>query len=133
MSKPANSWYGIVIKTIRRYPELKKRKAQMHNSNIIANYSAMPKSNTSSRTTENIAIRELKPADERELQAVEKAIGVMYSLSEGKEIMKIVELVDFKHTHLLRGAAFECNISEQTAKRRRQVFVNECARQLGYL
>lgn len=106
MSKPANSWYGIVIKTIRRYPELKKRKAQMHNSNIIANYSAMPKSNTSSRTTENIAIRELKPADERELQAVEKAIGVMYSLNEGKEIMKIVELVDFKHTHLLRGAAF---------------------------
>lgn len=133
MSKPANSWYGIVIKTIRRYPELKRRKAQMHNSNIIANYSAMPKSNVSSRTTENIAIRELKPADERELQAVGKAIEAICDLSDGKEIMKIVELVDFKRTHFLRGAALECNISEQTAKRRRQVFVNECARQLGYL
>lgn len=132
MSKPANSWYGIVLKTIRRYPELKARKEDLQSMNITANYSAMPRSGVSSRTTENIAIKQLAPADERELLAVEKTIEVINRHKDGEDILKVIDLVDFKRTHLLNGAAIACNISEKTAKRRRRIFINECAHQLGY-
>lgn len=132
MSKPANSWYGIVLKVIRRYPELKAKKEALQTPNMTANYSAMPKSGAASRRTENIAFKQLSPADDRELDAVEKTIEKLRQHIDGADILKIVDLVDFKRTHLIRGAAIACNVSEQTAKRRRQVFINECAHQLGY-
>lgn len=77
-------------------------------------------------------MRNLSPADERELNAVEKTIENMRHQKDGADALRIVEMVDFKHTHLIRGAANVCHVSESTAKHLRQRFLYDVAQNLGY-
>lgn len=76
------------------------------------------------RTTENIALRELDPARQREFEAVQKAIKKTSHSKDGLGHWRneIIRLIYFTRTHNLHGAAAKCHVSFRTAQRWQREF-----------
>lgn len=115
MSKPRYQWWGYVKNIIRSYPRLKEEYDGLHEQSVTANMSGMPGSGEVSRGTENIAIRELPKAKQAEYDAVRKAIAITERMRTGADRIELINLVYWKQSHTLHGAAMAVNISYETA------------------
>ena len=115
MSKPRYKWWGYIKSVIRSYPELKKQYDELHRQNITASISGMPGVGGVSRGTENIALKELPKTKQAELEAVELAIQATKRMKTGKDRIRMVELVFWKQSHTLQGAAMAIPVSYDTA------------------
>lgn len=115
MSKPRFKWWGYIKSVIRAYPELKKEYAQIHEQPITAISSGMPGAGGVSRGTEDIALRELPKSKQKEYDAVRCAINATQRLKTGTDRLKVIDLVFWKQSHTLQGAAMQANISYDTA------------------
>lgn len=115
MSKPRYRWWGYVKNVIRAYPGLKREYNELHEQSITANMSGAGGSGGISRGTEITAIRELPRPKQREYDAVKSTILVTEQLRTGKERLKLIDMVFWKGTHTLSGAALALNISYDTA------------------
>lgn len=100
---------------IRDYPALEKELRELHEQKITASITGMPGGGNVSRGTEDIAIRDLPRSKQLEYDAVRRAIEVTGMLKTGTDRLRIVELVFFKQSHTLDGAAYATNISYDTA------------------
>lgn len=69
----------------------------------------------------------------REYEAVRKAVESTRKKPDGEDRMKVVELVLFKGTHLVPGAALKVPCSERTAKQWHGDFIREVAKNYGLL
>lgn len=132
MSRPNHRWYGNVIRAIRYYPALIEAKNDMQGASMTANYSGMPKGGGPSRSTENCAMRQLSPREEEEMEAVQMAIEDIGRQRDGGEVLKIVELVDWRKTHTLEGAAMQLHMCEKSVRIRRDRFVRAVAKNMRY-
>ena len=103
MSTPRYTWWGYVKSIIRRYPRLCRE----------------------------------NPAPEsvggREKQAVEQAIERTRRRRDGEERLRLIELVFWKESHTLAGAALCCHVSERTARRWHGEFIRLAALCFGLL
>ena len=63
-----------------------------------------------------------------ELHAVEAAVSVVKRMPGGRARLKVVDLVLWKGTHTLEGAAMQVHCSERTARRWLYNFVLETAK-----
>lgn len=63
-----------------------------------------------------------------ETRAIESAILDTENLSGGRERMKVIQMVFFKKTHTLQGAALNVPCSYETAKEWTQQFIRAVAR-----
>ena len=72
--------------------------------------------------------RRLNKTERAEQRAVEAAIAETSELPSGQERLMVVELVLWKGTHNLEGAAVELHFSEATAKRYHGDFVRAVGR-----
>lgn len=115
MSKPRYKWWGYIKSVIRAYPDLKKEYEAIHEQSITANVSGMPGAGEVSRGTEDIALRELPRPKQREYDAVRNAASATASMKTGKDRLNIIDLVFWKKSHTLAGAAMQANISYDTA------------------
>lgn len=116
MSKPKYKWWGYIKNVIRDYPALVKEYNALHEQSVTANMSGMPGGgNGVSRGTEGIALRELSKPRQAELDAVKKAVAETERLQTGNDRMRLVQLVFWKQSHTLQGAAMMVNISYDTA------------------
>ena len=115
MSRPRYKWWGYVKNMIRAYPGLRKEYDDLHRQSITANMSGMPGGGAASRGTENIALKELPKAKQMEYDAVRKAIAVTEKMKNGSERLKIINLVFWKNSHTLQGAAMAIPVSYETA------------------
>ena len=100
---------------IREYPDLAKDYKDMHEQKITASITGMPGGGNVSRGTEDIAIRELPRSKQIEYDAVRKAVEVTAMLKTGADRLRIVDLVFWKQSHTLDGAAYATSISYDTA------------------
>lgn len=100
---------------IRDYPALAKEYKELHEQKITADISGMPGGGNVSRGTEDIAIRQLPRSKQLEYDAVRRAVEVTGMLKTGRERLRIMELVFWKQSHTLDGAAYATNISYDTA------------------
>lgn len=117
MSKPRERWWGYARNMIRDYPALKDALNALHSQSIVANTSGMPCGGTAGRTVEGIALRQLPEDDQREYEAVAKAIEATRILPDGKRHIDLIRLVYWSGRNIrLQDAAVMLNISEQTAK-----------------
>lgn len=132
MSKYCNWWRPAVVCAIRQYPELKNRKMDKQQANMVANYSAMPRSGAPARTTENLAVRQLAPREEEILHAVEKAMQDFSRQRDGKEVLQIVRWVDFEARYTVSGAAMALYMHRKTAERKRSRFIDAVAKNLQF-
>lgn len=115
MSKPRYGWWGYAKDMIRRYPGLKEEYANLHSSSVTADYSGMPRSGGESRALECLAIRELPRTQQREYEAVRRAVEVTERYRNGRDRLKIIKLVLWDGSHTLAGAALTVPCHKDTA------------------
>lgn len=116
MSKPRYRWWGYVKNIIRAYPDLERRLQEIKEPSITAN----PSGGTSggkgvSRTVEVAALRELPREEQKEYEAVHRAVLITQQMRTGRDRLKLVELCYWKKSHTLEGAADKIHVSYDTA------------------
>ncbi|MDD5017170.1 MAG: hypothetical protein PHO15_03610 [Eubacteriales bacterium] len=116
MSKPRYIWWPYVKGIIRRYPELSIKFKDIQSQLITSSYSGIRGSPQASRKTESAAIRELPTVEQREYEAVRKAIEATELYKNGLDRIKIVRLVLWDRTHTIAGAAIAIPCSIDSAK-----------------
>ena len=123
MSKPRYRWWGYIKAVIRNYPALKKEHENLHEQSVTAKFSGMPGNGSVSRGTEDIAIRELPFTNQREYEAVKRAIQRTQQYKNGTERLTIIDLVYWKKCHTIDGAAYRVGYSYDRAKQIHKEFV----------
>ena len=71
--------------------------------------------------------------ESREREAVCRAKEATCALADGKDRLRLVEMVFFKQTHTLDGAAQEIPCSLRTARTWHRVFIRQVAKEFGLL
>ena len=132
MSKPRDNWRPYVINVLRDYLLYKRIDREAHSQKITAQYNKGRGGSGASRTTETAALRTgLTRQQERELEAVEKAIRSTRRGPDGKIRLKVVELVYFRDTHTIEGAAQQVHVSYWTAQKWTDSFIRLVGKNLG--
>jgi RinA family phage transcriptional activator len=133
LSKPRFWWYYSVVAAIGQYRNMiniiKDKEAQ----NLIANYSAMPRSGGVSRSTENAAMRALSAREYEEYIAIKYAVEAVLQTKDGNEILRVVSMYHWDRLKNFDIIASKVNISERTARRRNSQFVYLVAKNMRYM
>ena len=134
MSKPRYGWWSYAKAMARGYPALLEKAEELRRHSMVADYSGQIKAPGASRTTETAALRQLPPSLQAELDAVALALdGLRRHRGSARLRLRIVEMVYFRQTHTLYGAAAAVHVSEATAKRYNGDFLRSIARARGLL
>ena len=135
MSKPRYDWWPYVKGMIRRYPQMKTEYDELHTQSMVADYSGMPKggSGGACRAVEGLALRELPRTQQREYEAVRQAIAMTERYQNGGARLQVIDLVLWKHSHTLEGAALSVPCSWRLAAQWHGEFIKLVARVYGLL
>lgn len=96
---------------LKQYPKLKRKQGE-NDMQITPVYGGAAVQHSASRTTENVALRSnLTEREENIISAVEFAIRMQNYYPNGDQRMKMIEMVYFRKTHTLAGAAEVCHYS----------------------
>jgi len=110
------SWRSEAKNALRAYPRAKRKQSE-NEMRITPAYSGIPGGHEASRTTEDIALRQrLTPYEENVISAVEFMMKMQCTYANAQERMKMIELVHFKRTHTLIGAADIVHYSPEALK-----------------
>ncbi len=85
------------------------------------------------RSTENIAIRELPTNRQREYEAVRRAVLQTGQLRSGGVRLGLIDLIFWRRSHNIAGAAQKLYISQSTAKRYSAEFITLVGKNFGLL
>ena len=124
-------WWRYVKSMVRKYPEREARLRALRAASTTANWSGGPRGKKARRTTEDAALRELGRVEMRELEAVEKALAAIRKKDSAPERERLLELVYWRKTHTIPGAALELHISRRSAERYNQEFLYLVAEAFG--
>lgn len=133
MSNPRYDWWPYVKGMIRRYPDLKRQYDALHETGTTAPLTGMPRGNSVSNPTANAALRELPPIHQKEYEAVHKAVEATRQRKDGTDRLKVIELVFWKRSHTLAGAAMQVPCSYDTAQEWHREFIRLTAFLFGLL
>ena len=131
MSKPRERWWGYVRACIRAYPDLKAQTMELHQTQTTPRYGGSGGSGGPSDPVAAAALRTLHPQEQRELEAVEAAIQETARLPDGETRLAIVDLVFWRQSHTLQGAADQVHLSYRSARRRQENFIRAVAKNMG--
>ena len=133
MSRNRFGWWAYVKDMIRRYPQLKEEYDALHQQSMTADMSGLPHGGGSGRTTETIAVRQLPACKQREMDAVARAVEKTKLLKTGADRLKIIDLVFWRRSHTLEGAAMQIPCSYRQARRYHSEFILNVATEFGLL
>lgn len=133
MSKPRYIWWSYAKAMIRQYPGLKEEYENLHQQNITASITGMPRGGSATRTTETISLRQLPPSKQKEFDAVDQAIKHTKKMPNGKERLKVISLVYWKAALTIEGAAQKIPCSKETAWRYHRDFVRLVGKSYGLI
>lgn len=131
MSKPRARWWGYVRAVIRAWPDLKRKAEELRAPSITPHYGHSGGSGGTSDPTAQTALRQLPRQEQREYEAVEAAIRETGRMSDGETRLTIIELVFWRQSHTLEGAAQRTHVSYRTARRKQNDFVRLVAEKMG--
>lgn len=124
MSKPRYHWWAYAKAIVRMYPQLKREYEALHTQRITGDPERVPGGKGGvSRSVEITALRQLPPARQREYDAVTKAIELTKRRQNGADRLALIDLVFWKQSHNLEGAALKLHLSDTTAKRYHTEFI----------
>lgn len=107
-------WRRQARRALRDYPRIKKKQTETEQQ-ITPVYGGSVVQHEASRVTENIALRStLSDAESNVIAAVEFAMSMQGAYYNADARLKMLELVYYKKTHTLQGAALECGYSIET-------------------
>lgn len=133
MSKPRYIWWSYVKGMIRNYPALSEKYKDLHAQSVTANYSGMPRGGNSSRSVEEIAVRELPSTQQREYEAVRLAISQTERYPNGRDRLYVIQLVYWDGYHKLEEAAAIVRCGIATAWRWHGDFIRLVAKNYGLM
>lgn len=133
MSKPRERWWGYVKACIRAYPELKSKTMELHRTPITPRYGGSGGAGGPSDPVSSAALRTLPPQEQREYEAIEAAIRETAMMQDGATRLAIIELVFWRQSHTLQGAAIQTHLSYRSARRRQEQFIRSVAQNMGLL
>lgn len=123
MSNPRYIWWSYAKSIVKSYPALRKEYDALHLQNISFDPERIPGGNSLSRRTENIALRQLPPAKQANYDAVTKAIEQTQILPNGDARLQVIDMVFWKQSHTLDGAAYKIGYSYDHCKRFHRDFI----------
>ena len=98
-------WRSEARRALRDYPRIKRRQGD-NEMQITPVYGGAAVQHSASRTTENVALRStLTEREETVISAVEFMLNMQRRYQNSAERLRMIELVYFKHTHTIDGAA----------------------------
>ena len=134
MSKPRDNWRPYVINALRDYYAYRDIVKQAQTQRITAQFNKGRGGGNVSRTTELVALRTgLTPQQQIEYDAIERAVRNTRNGPDGKIRVKVVEMVYFRSTHTIEGAAQQVHVSYNTAWKWTDGFIRQTAKYLGLL
>ena len=133
MRRYRDNWRSYATNAMRDYLRYKAVEKEAHSQKITAQYNkGRAGGSGASRTTETAALRSgLTRQQERELDAVERAVRSTRRGPDGKLRVKVVEMVYFRGTHTIEGAAQSVHVSYSTAWRWTDNFIRLVGQNLG--
>ena len=133
MSKPRYNWWPFVLNMIRDYPVREAQYRELHRQKLTAEVTGMPGGgNLASRTTEGIAMRQLPPQEQREYDAVSKALSRVKRTKDAKLRMDVIRMTLWKG-YSIPGAAMAVAVADSTARRYRWQFILLVGCMYGFL
>lgn len=124
MSKPRYHWWAYAKAIVRMYPQLKRDYEALHTQRITGDPERVPGGKGGvSRAVEITALRQLPPARQREYEAVCRAIETTERMTAGRDRLRVIDLVFWKQSHDLEGAALTIPCSYRTARRYHSDFI----------
>lgn len=137
MSQTREPWWGFCRNIVRMYPTYLERYRALHDVSMTANYTGLPGDSTPSRSTEDVATRELTQTEQRSLDAVENAIRATQRREDGGERLQLIGLVywpkRYDQADTIEEAAGKIPVSRRTAMRWHRDFILTVARYRGFL
>ncbi len=133
MSKPRYNWWGYALNIIRDYPIRKRDYDALHQQKITASASGLPGGGGASRTVENVALRQLPAAEQREYDAVQKAIDITGALQTGDIRLRVVQHTLISGWYNIAGSAMRLGITEEQAKLYRWEFIMTVGYAYGFI
>lgn len=134
MSKPRYDWWSYVKGMIRRYPELRARQEELRKPCLSPDLSGMPHGRGKiSDPVADAALRELPKINQREMEAVRKAIEETKKLDTGEERLRMVRLVFWDKTHTLDGVSINLHRCKRTIVQWHGDFIRLVAKEFGFL
>lgn len=121
--KYANWYHANVVRVVRAYPWLKAQKDAKQAQSVTANYSGEPRAPGPSRSAENAALRQLAPAEEEALQAVESALERVSMWRDGDRYVDLFRAYYFRREGRFLDCAERRFLPEWTARRRNADFL----------
>lgn len=131
MSKPRYRWWGYVKAVIRAYPELKARYDELHSASVTAAYGSFAGGGGPGDPTGRTAVRELPRQEQIEYDAVRQAIEETAAMRTGRDRLRIADMVFWKRSHTLDGAAMCIPCSWRTAAQYHGDFIHLVAKYMG--
>lgn len=126
MSKPRYKWWGYIRRVLYDYPRLRGELDELQKP-MQSKGEQVCRGSGVGRPVEMLSTVTLPDRqDQRELEAVEKALSKVDDISQ-----KLVEMVFFNETQTLEGAAQRLSISYRTARRRQTWVILSVAENLG--
>ena len=109
-------WRRQARRALRSYPALKKKQGE-NDMTITPVYGGAAVQHEATRTTENAALRSiLTDAEANIISAVEFALWMQSKYYNADARYKMVQLVYFRRTHTMQGAALEVGYNINTVK-----------------
>lgn len=123
-----------MMSVLRAYPELCAKLQQLKEQHITVSYEPSGGGKGGiSRPTERAALAELRGTEGKEYNAVRQAIEYTSKLRNGAERNALIDMVFFKKSHSLEGAAMALFVSDSTAKKWHKEFILAVADFYGLL
>lgn len=123
MSKSKDNWREEARRIIRAYPSYLRAEQELRDCRITPSLTGMPGGGGFNSKTETAALKELGPKAQRELDAVRRAVSTTSRYRNAKDRLKVIDLVYWRQTHSLQGAAQLCHYSYETAAEWNAAFI----------
>lgn len=115
MTRRSNTWRRTARNAAYEYPKLRAELRDLQSQSITPSLSGMPSGAGEHRSTEDAALRQLPAAEQRRHDAVAQAVQICGQLTSGPSRVKLIELVYFRRSHTVEGAALQIPISSRQA------------------
>lgn len=133
MSNTRNDWWTSVTRMVRNYPARKEEYEALHSQSLVADMTGMPRGGGSSRTTENIALREMPRMKQQEYEAVTRAIEITRLMPNGDLRLELIRRMYWSGRKLrIEDVVQTVHIAEATGWRWHGAFIRLVGQCVGY-
>ena len=132
MSQRGHWWWGAIQAALRLYPELRQRYGTPDNR-VTAQYTAQTSCGGAGRVVKQLAMERLSDGDYAVYMAISDAVRETARMGTGDARLAIIDLVYWRRTRTLQGAALDVGYSYDRAKDFHMEFIRLVAYHMGYI